>query len=79
MLLFHTKEASVFGLVNAIKGTAEAPVHSLSSSMVVQNLDPLFVALPISIIVTLIVQAATRKKQLSGELVGKSFDGVGKK
>ena len=79
MLLFHTKEASVFGLVNAIKGTAEAPVHSLSSSMVVQNLDPLFVALPVSIIVTLIVQAATKKKQLSGELVDQSFEGVGKK
>ena len=79
MLLFHTKEASVFGLVNAIKGTAEAPVHSLSSSIVVQNLDPLFVALPVSIIVTLIVQAATKKKQLSGELVDQSFEGVGKK
>jgi SSS family solute:Na+ symporter len=79
MLLFHTKEASVFGLVNAIKGTADAPVHSLSSSMFVQTLDPLFVALTVSVLVTVIVQLATKKKQLSGEIIDKSFEGVGKK
>ncbi len=80
MLLFHTKEASVFGLVNAIKGTADAPVHSLSSNMIVQNLDPLFIALTVSIIVTIVVQLATKKKQqLSNDLVEKSFEGVGKK
>jgi SSS family solute:Na+ symporter len=78
MLLFHTKEAKVFGLVNALKGTVETPVHSLSSNMIVQNLDPLFVALTISVIVTIIVQAATKKKQLSSALVAQSFEGVGK-
>ena len=63
MVFFHTKEASVFGLVNAIFGTPDAPVNSLSSSMIIQNLDPLFIALPVSIIVTVAVQLATRKKQ----------------
>ena len=75
MLFFHTKEASVFGLVNAIMGTAEAPVHSLSSSMIIQNLDPLFVALPVSIIVTILVQVFS-KKQLGKEHVEKCFEGI---
>jgi len=45
---------------------------------IVANLDPLFIALPISVIVTLIVQQFTKKKQLPSELVEKSFAGVGK-
>ncbi len=77
MVFFHTKEASVFGLVNAILGTPGAPVNSLSSSMIIQNLDPLFIALPVSIIVTVVVQLFTREKQpLSSELVDKSFNGI---
>lgn len=80
MVFFHTKEASVFGLVNAMLGSPDAAVHSLSSNMIVQNLDPLFVALPISVIVTVVVQLATKnKKPLNSELVEMSFDGVGKK
>jgi SSS family solute:Na+ symporter len=77
MLLFHVKEAKVFGLVNAILGTAEAPVHSLSSIPVIQNLDPLFIGLPIAIIVTIIVQIASKKK-LEAAHVDTCFDGVGK-
>ncbi len=77
MLLFHVKEAKVFGLVNAILGSAEAPVHSLSSSPVVQNLDPLFIGLPVSVIVTIIVQIASKKK-MEATHIDMCFEGVGK-
>jgi len=76
MVLFHAKEASVFGLVGAITG---GEAQTVVGNMIVQNLDPLFVALPISVIVTLVVQAITKKKQLPQELIDQSFAGVGKK
>ena len=75
MIFFHAKEAMVFKLVNALTGGAQDVV---APNVIVANLDPLFVALPISIIVTLIVQAASKKK-LSEELIEQSFNGVGKK
>ena len=74
MLLFHAKEAKVFGLVNALTGGAS---QTLSASMFVQNLDPLFVGLPVAIIVTIIVQIAGKKK-LDSEHIDTCFDGVGK-
>ena len=75
MIFFHAKEAMVFKLVNALTGGAQDVV---APNIIVANLDPLFVALPISIIVTLIVQAASKKK-LSADLIEQSFIGVGKK
>ena len=75
MIFFHAKEAMVFKLVNALSGGAQDVV---APNVIVANLDPLFVALPISIIVTIIVQAASKKK-LSEELIEQSFKGVGKK
>ena len=72
MVLFHGKEASVFKLVAALTGGAQ---EVLVPDVIVSNLDPLFVALPISIIVTLIVQAAS-KKNLPQEHVDKCFDGM---
>jgi len=75
MVLFHAKEAKVFGLVNAIAG---GEAQTVVNNPIVANLDPLFIALPISVIVTLIVQQFTKKKQLPSELVEKSFAGVGK-
>lgn len=72
MLLFHAKEASVFGLVNAIVG---GETQTVFQNMIIQNLDPLFVALPTSILVTLIVQAFS-KKHLPGEIITQSFNGI---
>jgi len=74
MLLFHTKEASVFGLVSAITGGAS---QTLIANPIVQTLDPLFIGLPVSIIVTVLVQVFSRKK-LPQQLIEQSFDGVGK-
>ena len=74
MLLFHAKEASVFGLVNALVG---GETQTVIPSMIIQNLDPLFIALTTSILVTLIVQAFSKKK-LSQELVDKCFEGIKK-
>ena len=74
MLLFHAKEASVFGLVGALTGGAQ---QVLIVDPVVQNLDPLFIGLPIAILVTIIVQAASKKK-LTDEHVATCFEGVGK-
>ena len=72
MLLFHAKEASVFGLVNAIVG---GETQTVLQNLIIQNLDPLFVALPTSILVTLIVQAFS-KKHLPGEIITQSFNGI---
>ena len=72
MLLFHAKEAAVFGLVNAIAG---GETQTVFQNMIIQNLDPLFVALPMSILVTLVVQAFS-KKRLPGELIEQSFNGI---
>ena len=74
MLLFHAKEASVFGLVSALNGGG-APV--LIVDTFVQNLDPLFVGMPVSIIVTILVQIFSKKKAAQ-ELVDQSFEGVGR-
>jgi len=81
MIFFHSKEAAVFGLVNAILGggTPETAVNTvLPAGSIVQFLDPLFIALTVSILVTLFVQLASKKK-LPAELVEQSFAGVGKK
>lgn len=75
MIFFHSKESAVFGLVSAITGGESV---TLIPNSVIQFLDPLFIALTMSIIVTIIVQTAS-KKQLPGQLVEKSFEGVGKK
>ena len=74
MLLFHAKEASVFGLVSAITGGASTV---LVDNVIVANLDPLFIGLPVSIIVTILVQVFSKKK-LTQDLVDQSFAGVGK-
>ncbi len=74
MLLFHAKEAGVFGLVSALTGGA---AQTLSSSTFIQNLDPLFIGLPVSILVTIIVQIAGKKKA-DAEYVSGCFSGVGK-
>jgi len=74
MLFFHTKEASVFGIVSALTGGAS---QTLTANPVIQTLDPLFIGLPVSIIVTIVVQVLSKKK-LSQELIDQSFDGVGK-
>ena len=73
MLLFHAKEAAVFGLVSAITGGA-APV--LIVDPIVQNIDPLFIGMPVSIIVTILVQVFSRRK-VAQEIVDQSFEGVG--
>jgi len=78
MLLFHTKESAVFGLVNAIKGTPDAPVNSLIGNSIVQFLDPLFIAFTVSVLVTFIVQMIVKKKPEKA-LIEKSFAGVGQK
>lgn len=75
MIFFHSKESAVFGLVSAITGGESV---TLIPNSVIQFLDPLFIALTMSILVTIIVQTAS-KKQLPGEIVDKSFEGVGKK
>lgn len=74
MLLFHAKEASVFGLVGALTGGAS---QTLIADPFIQNLDPLFIGLPISIIVTIVVQILSKKK-LAQELIDQSFEGIGK-
>lgn len=74
MLFFHTKEASVFGIVSALTGGVS---QTLIADPVVQTLDPLFIGLPVSIIVTIAVQIFSKKK-IAKELIDQSFDGVGK-
>jgi SSS family solute:Na+ symporter len=74
MLLFHAKEAVVFGLVNAITGGG---AQVLIVDPVVQNLDPLFIGMPVSIIVTILVQIFSKKKPAQ-EFIDQSFEGVGK-
>ncbi len=75
MLLFHKKEAAVFGLVSAITGGS---AQTVVANPIIQFLDPLFIGLPVSIIVTILVQIFSRKK-LEQSLVDQSFEGVGKK
>lgn len=75
MILFHKKEAAVFGLVSAITG---GEAQTVVGNPIVMFLDPLFIALTISIIVTLVVQAFSKKK-LPDEHVEKCFEGMKQK
>lgn len=75
MLLFHAKEAKVFGIVDAITGGS---LQTVIPDPILSNLDPLFIALTMSILVTIIVQLCSKKK-LPEELIEQSFVGVGKK
>lgn len=75
MLFFHTKESAVLKLSGIIFNKA-----SLVESTIVSFVDPLIIALTASILVTIIVQAATKNKNtLSEEVINKSFQNIGKK
>ncbi len=69
MLFFHIKESKAIGLCNLI-----FKVDSLAKSPIVQNIDPLFVALPLSTIVTIVVTIFTKKP--SDKIIKRAFKGI---
>lgn len=73
MLFFHAKEATIIGLCNALFG-----VTTLGSGSMLDVVDPLVIALPVSIIVTIIVQLVS-KKRLDTQLIDKCFHGFKQK
>jgi len=73
LVFVKTKEASIFGICKTLFG-----VDSLAGKdAVLGNLDSIMVALPLSIIVTIIVSRFTKKPAASH--VAACFDGVGAK
>ncbi len=69
MFFFHIKESKAIGLCKLLFG-----VESLAKSPVIQNVDPLFIGLPVSIIFTIVVTLLT--KPPSDKLIKKDFDGI---
>ncbi|MCX7820677.1 MAG: sodium:solute symporter family protein [Brevinematales bacterium] len=69
MLFFHIKESKAIGLCFAL-----FKVDSLAKSAVVQNIDPLFIGLPISTLFTIIVSIFTKK--VPEKVINKAFKGM---
>jgi SSS family solute:Na+ symporter len=74
MLFIHSKESSLIGLCNALFGAATLSPET----SILQYVDPLSVALPASIIASVIGQLASRKKPESAH-IDACFRGVARK
>ena len=69
LVFVHIKESKPLGLCKLIFG-----VDSLASSPHIQNIDPIIIALPISILVTIIVSMVTTPPEK--KTIEKAFNGV---
>lgn len=81
-LLFHGKEAEVFGIVSSITNGAHTNLFSLWINDATQaakwaSVDPLVIAFPVSLILTVLVSLITKVE--NPRRVEKSFGGIGKK
>ena len=74
MMFVHSKESSLIKLCELIFGV---PTLSPAGSML-EFVDPLIIALPIAVIVTVVVQIAS-KKRIEAEHIDKCFHGVAQK
>ncbi len=71
LLFVKVAESRAIGLVNALFGTEEEPVYSLMQGTTWAQVDPLVVALPLSLIVFVVVTFVT--KPPSGEHLSRCF------
>ena len=72
MMFIHTKESTAMKICNLLFGK----VSLADTSKTLQFIDPIIIALTVSVLVTIIVQIISKKKQLSKEHIEVCFEGV---